>query len=310
MANSSPAADHALSPSIVRARKVCQEKGLTKYRWSAKSFPELHPKLDGHLLAQTSRCGRERFLQPEEAVGSKAWFAKTGKKQIGRKWLETYQEFTGHMSDSWNLHPLSQRVPVRDSFIHGSPQGCIFGEATQLDPPLLGHQPKGYATWVQGGGQRWTPDKHNVPRVVPAREFNAIKTASLKAISEGKDPAKARKSATEKLLRTNPRSRADSLAYSQSKKTLNDATLKLGMSSATRLPDSHMSSTMGSTGGATLKGSMRAGKFGPNDEDFHPDETQLSMSRSMPTLAKGPYPPSPAYVRSFMRQIDLEKPDY
>lgn len=260
--SSSPGLDRALSPSIVKAARVCQEKGLTKYRWSCKSFPELHPRFDGHLLAQTSRPGRERWLQPEENVGSKAWFNKTGKHHQGRKWLSQYQEFTGHLSDSWNLHPT---LPVRDAWIQGSPLGCIHGNPTQLDPPLLGHQPKGYARWV-AVGERWTPNKHNVPRVVSAKEFNKTSQAGLLAFSQGKDAKAARKSAKEK----------------------HDATLlpKRGGS------PKGLGSTLNSTGAASATSG-----------------TGLSGSQSLPTLARGPFPPSPAYVRSFMRQIDLEQPD-
>lgn len=236
---------------------MCQEKGLTKYRWSASKFPELNPRLEGHLLAQTSRPGRERWLHPENVVGTKPWFNKTGKHQQGRKYLSQYQEFTGHLSDSWNLHPT---LPVRDAFITGSVQGGVHGTPTQLDPPLLGYQPKGYAQWVQGGGERWTPAKKGVPRIVGPREFHRTSQAGLVAIAQGKNPKEARKSARAKL----------------------DATMPKFASTEGSGPASPKS--MASTGG-------------------------LSHSHSMPTLALGPYPPSPAYVRHFMKQIDLEKPD-
>lgn len=181
--------DRALSPSIVRAAKICKDKNLTKYKWKCREFPELHPKFDGHILAQTSRIGRERWLQPECVTGTKAWMATTGKHQQGRKWLEQYQEFAGHLSDSWNLHPT---LPVRDAWVQGSDQGCVHGTPTQLDPPLLGYQPKGYAKWVDVG-ERWTPQKKGVPRVVPAREFNRKAQAGLIAISQGKSPKATKK---------------------------------------------------------------------------------------------------------------------
>lgn len=250
--------DRALTPSIVRAQRVCQEKGLTKYRWSCSKFPEINPKFDGHLLAQTSRPGRERWLNPENQVGTKAWFNKTGKYQQGRKWLSQYQEFAGHLSDSWNLHPT---LPVRDAWIQGADQGCVHGTPTQLDPPLLGYQPKGYAQWVEGKGERWTPTKKGVPRIVGPKEFYRTSQAGLVAISQGKDAKEARKSARAKLDATMPKRVFDNSRNS---------------------PSSPKS--MASTG-------------------------TLSQSQSMPTLALGPYPPSPAYVRHFMKQIDLEKPD-
>jgi len=246
----------ALSPSIVRAAKVCQEKGLTKYRWSCRSFPELNPRFDNHLLAQTSRPAPERWLQPENMVGSKAWYKTTGKNQQGRKWLEQYGEFAGHLSDSWNLHPT---LPCRDAWITGSDMGGIHGTPSQQDPPLLGHQPKGYSRWVQGNGERWTPDMPKVPRIVPAREFNRKAQAGLIAISQGKDPKAARKTIDAKMSATLRKSKR-SASPAQSYKSMNSS-------------------------GA------------------------LSGTQSMPTLALGPYPPSPAYVRAFMRQIDLEKPD-
>lgn len=273
--------DRALSPSIVRAAKVCQEKGLTKYRWSCKQFPEIHGRYDNHLLAQSSRPGRERWLNPENAVGSKAWMAKTGKHQQGRKWLEQYQEFAGHLSDSWNLHPT---LPVRDAWIQGSPQGCIDGNPTAMDPPMLGHQPKGYATWIQGGGERWTPDMQKVPRVVGPREFYHTSRAGLTAISQGKDEAgakEARKGAKvkldRKLDRTNPRRASES-------------------GTPTKNLTATLNSALGSTGGSGTMMSRQTSGSG-------------SQTQSLPTLALGPYPPSPAYVRNFMKHIDLQKPD-
>lgn len=235
--------DRALSPSIVRAAKICKDNNLTKYKWKCKEFPELHPKYEGHLLAQTSRPGRERWLQPETVVGTKAWMEKTGKHQQGRKWLEQYQEFAGHLSDSWNLHPS---LPVRDAWVLGSDQGNCHGEPSQLDPPLLGYQPKGYAKWVNVG-ERWTPQKKGVPRVVPAREFNRKAQAGLLAISQGKSP--------------------------KSRKKLLDVTQK------------------------------------PESETLSNTNKMRNLSKSLPTLSMGPFPPSAAYVRSFMRQIDLEEPD-
>jgi len=260
-----PAPDRSLSPSIVRAAKVCQEKGLTKYRWSCSKFPEIHSKFDDHLLSQTCRPGRERWLCPENVVGTKAWMNKTGKHQQGRKWLAQYQEFTGHLSDSWNLHP-NTNLPCRDAFITGSDQGAVHGTPTQLDPPLLGHQPKGYAQWIQGGGERWTPAKKKVPRVVPPREFHRTSQAGLLAISQGKDAKEARNSVRQKL----------------------DATRRKSMAST-------VAGRLEGSGGASPKSMVSTGT--------------LSHSQSMPTLALGPYPPSPAYVRHFMKQIDLEKPD-
>lgn len=259
-AASGPVADIALSPSIVRAQRVCQEKGLTKYRWSCSKHPDLDPRLEGHLLAQTSRPGRERWLNPENVVGSKAWWEGPGKKQQGRKWLSQYQEFTGHLDKSWNLHPTQ---PVRDAWILGSSQGCISGNPSQVDPPLLGHQPKGYSTWMTGGGERWTPQKKGVPRVVGPREFNLKSQAGLLAISQGKSPKEARKGIDAMLGR---------LDVTQRK-------------SAGQQPDSPKSAkSLGSSG-------------------VH------SHAQSLPTLAFGSFPPSAAYVRSFMRQIDLEQPD-
>jgi len=269
------ALDQSLSPSIVRAKQVCKEKGLTKYRWSCKEFPEINPKFDGHLLSQTSRPGRERWLCPENVVGTKSWMGKTGKNQQGRKWLAQYQEFTGHLSDSWNLHP-NTNLPCRDAFITGSDQGAVHGTPTQLDPPLLGHQPKGYAQWVQGGGERWTPAKKGVPRIVPPREFHRTSHAGLTAISQGKDA---------KAARTNARD-YDS-RHSGVRQKL-DATQR---------------KSLASTGSGRLEGSA-----GASPKSMVSSRT-LSHSQSMPTLALGPYPPSPAYVRHFMKQIDLEKPD-
>jgi len=242
--------DRALSPSIVRAAKICKDKNLTKYKWKCKEFPELHPKFDGHILAQTSRIGRERWLQPENQIGTKAWMATTGKHQQGRKWLEQYQEFAGHLSDSWNLHPT---LPVRDAWVQGSDQGCVHGTPTQLDPPLLGYQPKGNARWIATNqSERWTPNKKGVPRVVPAREFNRKAQAGLIAISQGKSPKAARK----------------------------------------RLDVTQKAESAGTQSGAAT-----------------PTGTKKSFSKSLPVLSMGPFPPSAAYVRSFMRQIDLEEPD-
>jgi len=269
--------DRALSPSIVRAARVCQEKGLTKYRWSCSKFPEINPKFDDHLLAQTSRPGRERWLCPENVVGTKAWMSKTGKHQQGRKWLAQYQEFTGHLSDSWNMHP-NTNLPCRDAFITGSAQGAISGTPSQLDPPLLGYQPKGYAQWVQGGGERWTPAKKNVPRVVGPREFNRTSQASLLATSQGKNAKEARKSVRAKLDATQPKSLASTMNRSRA-------------------------STMDRTGGFEGSGALSSPKSMASTGTFN------SGSQSMPTLALGPYPPTPAYVRHFMKQIDLEKPD-
>lgn len=234
--------DRALSPSIVRAAKVCQEKGLTKYRWRCSDHSELDPRFENHTLAQTSRPGRERWLEPENVKNTKAWFNKTGKYQQGRKWMEQYQEFTGHMSDSWNLHPSGH--PVRDAWVHGSPMGAVLGNPSQMDPPLLGHQPKGYAKWVTVG-ERWTPNKKGVPRVVSAKEFNRKNDKLLLSMSKG-----------EHLQFPEPK-----------KKKELDTTKK--------------KKTMVVQGGA----------------------------RSLPALALGSFPPTPAYVRHFMKQIDLEKPD-
>lgn len=182
-----------LSPSIERARKTCQEKGLKKYRWKCESFPELQPELENHLLAQPSRPGREGWLMPENVVNSKAWFEAVGPSgHHGRKWLSQYNEFTGHLDKSWNLHPT---LPCRDAWVLGSDVGCIHGNPSSLDPPLLGWQPKGYAPWVTVG-ERWTPAKKGVPRVVPAKEFNQTSSAALLAISQGKDPRSAAKSRT------------------------------------------------------------------------------------------------------------------
>lgn len=259
--NQSPGLDKALSPSIVRAQRVCEEKGLKKYRWSCPNFPELHPKLEGHLLGQSSRLGRERWLQPENVTGTQLWQKTKGKHQQGRKWLEQYQEFTGHMSDSWNLHPT---LPVRDAFITGSPN-AVHGPPSQLDPPLLGHQPPGYARWVNVG-ERWTPQKKGVPRVVPPREFNKTAQAGLLALSKGKDPKEARKRAQDKLA-------AKSNAPSSNAATQPKA--KTG-----RRP----STTPSKDGSSSV------------------------FSQSSPNLVIGPYPPTPAYVRSFMRQQDFELP--
>merc|ERR1712185_567868 len=133
----------------------------------------------------------------------------------------------------------------RDAWIQGSPQGCVHGTPTQLDAPLLGHQPKGGARWVEVGGQRWTPQKKGVPRVVPASEFNRKSHAGLLAISQGKNPQAARKSIDAKLNATQ-RKRLDS--PSPSHKSL---------------------------------------------------ESSGAMSQSMPTLAHGRFPPTPAYIRHF-----------
>jgi len=187
-----------LSPSIERARKKCQEKGLKKYRWKCNSFPELKPELEDHLLARTSRPGPgkepvARWLMPESVVGSKAWFNAVGPSgHHGRKWLEQYNELNGHLDKSWNMHPT---LPCRDAWVLGSDVGCIHGNPTSLDPPLLGYQPKGYAQWVTVG-ERWTPAKKGVPRVVPAREFNEKSEAAMLAISQGRDPKAAAKNGT------------------------------------------------------------------------------------------------------------------
>jgi hypothetical protein len=219
-------------------------------------------------------------MQPETVVGTSAWFNKTGKHEQGRKWLSQYQEFCGHMSDSWNLHPTQ---PVRDAWILGTDQGCVHGNPTSLDPPLLGHQPKGYAKWVQGNGERWTPNKHNAPRVIGPREFNLTAQAGLMAMSQGKDAKAARKSAKDKL----------------------DATMRKTSSGTS---SKSLNSTFNSTGGlgSTQASNLTLRGASPSNASLR---DRGNNSQSLPSLALGPYPPSPAYVRSFMRQIDLEQPD-
>jgi|Transcript_2409 hypothetical protein len=256
-----------LSPSIERARQKCQEKGLKKYKWKCNSFPDLQPELEDHLLAATSRPGREGWLMPENVVGSKAWFNAVGPSgHHGRKWLQQYNEFNGHMDKSWNLHPTR---PCRDAWVLGSDVGCVHGNPSMLDPPLLGYQPKGYAPWVTVG-ERWTPAKKGVPRVVPAREFNEKSNAAMVAISQGKDP----KTATKNL------SRRSASETSGRKSTLQSRISRLSGS--------------GSRGEGSPKSQRSQG-------------SSVASSPNLPVL--GPFPPTPAYVRHYMshRGLDLSE---
>mmetsp|Transcript_46640 Transcript_46640/g.107749 ORF Transcript_46640/g.107749 Transcript_46640/m.107749 type:complete len:164 (+) Transcript_46640:135-626(+) len=41
--------------------------------WKCRTFPALHPSLEGHILGKSSQTAIERWLQPEAAVGAKAW---------------------------------------------------------------------------------------------------------------------------------------------------------------------------------------------------------------------------------------------
>jgi len=42
--------------------------------WRCASFPEIHPRLRGHLYTQGSRMCQEKWLQPGSVVGTKAWY--------------------------------------------------------------------------------------------------------------------------------------------------------------------------------------------------------------------------------------------
>jgi len=240
------------------------DKKLTKYRWKCASFPEILPELESHLLAHTSRCGQEKWLKPELVKGTKAYYDKVG-PDLWRKDLKMYSEVT----------PPDKVTPFdRDSWIWGTEMGAVHGNPSHLDPPLLGYQPKGYAKWVTVG-ERWTPQKKGVPRVVGPREFHQRSNEALVAMSKGEKPPpfvyKEPKWAKTQKLPRRPGS-PDS-------------------------PGGRDKSPSGTLKSPSMAGSARSKKSLGGSS---------AMSQSLPSFALGPYPPSPAYVRNFMRHLDNE----
>jgi len=235
---------------VKKERGRSADKKLSKYRWKCKTFPELLPELEHHLLAHTSRCGQERWLKPDLVKGSKAYYDKVGPDQW-RKEIKKYKELTGEDRDAW---------------IQGTDMGCIHGNPSQLDPPLLGYQPKGYAKWV-AVGERWTPQKKGVPRVVGPREFHQRSQEALVAISKGQTLKPFSK--TQKLPRA-------------------PGSPGMGSPGRDKSPNAQKSPSVASARSKKSLGGSSA------------------MSQSLPSFALGPYPPSPAYVRNFMRHLDNE----
>lgn len=206
-------------------------------------------------------------------MGTKAWHETTGKHMKGRKWLARHTEFCGHMADSWNLHPTGC---VRDAWILGADHGCIRGNPSSLHPPVLGYQPEGGAKWISVGEQ-WTTKKKGVPRIVGPKEFYHTAQASLSTIAQGGDMKAAQDA------RKTVRAKFQSFEKTQRKR---DPAASGG--AGTKSPDS----------GARTPKSQRSGNSGG-----------YGHSQSLPTLAYGSFPPTPAYVRHFMKKIDLEQPD-
>mmetsp|Transcript_39829 Transcript_39829/g.71618 ORF Transcript_39829/g.71618 Transcript_39829/m.71618 type:complete len:229 (+) Transcript_39829:63-749(+) len=96
--------------------------------WKCRTFPSLHPNLEGHLYGQTSRMGHARWLNAQIVVGTKSWYeANKG-------------SFRRHAQD-----------PGRSTWVPHA-KGAVHGNPSKIEPPVMGYQPP--------GGARWSPLRH------------------------------------------------------------------------------------------------------------------------------------------------------
>ncbi|CAE7325792.1 unnamed protein product [Symbiodinium natans] len=104
---SASASDSSSDSESEASQKRSRDKKKVPVWKCPRSYPQLHPSLEGHLYGRPSRMGPSRYDHAEMVVGSRSWYEANG------------NSFKRHALDAGR----GQWVPHARGAVHGTPGG-------------------------------------------------------------------------------------------------------------------------------------------------------------------------------------------
>jgi len=253
--------------------------------WKCISHPERSSKLENHLYAQPSRLGRERWLEPESVVGTRAWVTANG--------------------GSWKRNALDAQ---RNGWVEHAP-GAVKGEPSKVHPPVFGKHSDDGPKWVSVGA-RWVPPKGSLARHsalsrtcagVDPPPLSGLALAAAAGLSQSAPSLTDRAAAQAEDGEEDPQSRRGSLA--------GDRRGSVGGSRRGSKESRRGSMQSRRSSAESRRTSMTSSAHESPSESGSGSDASASQEKATTALHKHlmamkmVYPPSPAFVRHVMRHL-------